>query len=369
MDLHLMRTEHADERVLYATFSFSTELYTFFRNIPKATWDNRNKRWMVPDTTENRTYITNSLKDRYNLVWHSQLAHALLQRYEKKMEKNELNKSSREIHAFRKYMASKRYSENTIQTYEDALKVFLRFHSDKDTEELTETDVIRFNNEYILARGYSASYQNQVINAVKLFFRQIYSRNLAMEYLQRPIREKKLPNVLSKEEVKRIIEAPINLKHRTMLTFIYSCGLRCGELLRLQIGDIDSNRNLVRIRQSKGKKDRVVPLSKRLLADLRSYYKAFRPKLYLFEGQLSGTPYDERSLQQVLKRAVQRAGIDKPVTLHWLRHSYATHLLESGTDIRYIQILLGHSSTRTTEIYTHVSIQNLQNIQSPLDNL
>lgn len=154
-----------------------------------------------------------------------------------------------------------------------------------------------------------------------------------------------------------------------MLSLIYSCGLRCGELLALQPVHIDSKRNIVLLKNSKGKKDRIVPLSPKILEMLREYFKAFKPVTYLFEGRLAGEQYDARSLQLVLKQALQKAGIRKPVTLHWLRHSYATHLLESGTDLRYIQELLGHNSSKTTEIYTHVSTKSIQQIKSPFDDL
>ena len=160
-----------------------------------------------------------------------------------------------------------------------------------------------------------------------------------------------------------------NLKHRMMLSLIYSCGLRRGELLSLKPVDIDSKRMIVVIRNGKGRKDRIVPLSPKILEQLREYFRMYRPQVYLFEGQVTGTAYDERSLQQVLKQAVVRADIRKPVTLHWLRHSYATHLLESGTDLRYIQELLGHSSSKTTEIYTHVSTHAIGKIRSPFDSL
>jgi integrase/recombinase XerD len=174
---------------------------------------------------------------------------------------------------------------------------------------------------------------------------------------------------LSKKEIKAILEAPINLKHRAMISLIYACGLRRSELLNLTLKDIHSDRNLLFIRQSKGKKDRVVPISMKLIAMLRDYYKAFKPKTWLFEGQLAGEKYSERSIQLVLNQSVSKAKINKQVSLHWLRHSYATHLLESGTDLRYIQELLGHSSSKTTEIYTHVSTRNLQQIRSPFDDL
>ena len=190
-----------------------------------------------------------------------------------------------------------------------------------------------------------------------------------MVNIHRPRREKLLPNVLSKIEVKKILTAPVNLKHRVMLSLIYSCGLRRSELLGLKPSDIDSKRNLIFIHQAKGKKDRIAPLSPKILSMLREYYMGYKPQTWLFEGYQKGRRYSEKSLQSVLKVAVYKAGIEKPVTLHWLRHSYATHLLESGTDLRYIQELLGHSSSKTTEIYTHVSTNSLQQIRSPFDDL
>ena len=273
------------------------------------------------------------------------------------------------LFSFKNYMNYRRYSQNTIKTYSDALEVFFRFFQNKSIECLTKEVLIRFNSEYILKKNLSASYQNQVINAIKLFYRNRFNRSMEVDYIQRPRREKRLPNVLSKDEVKSILEAPTNLKHRAMLSLIYACGLRRSELLNLTLKDILSNRNLLFIQQSKGKKDRVVPIGNKLIEMLRDYYKAFKPKTWLFEGQMPGEKYSERSIQLVLNQAVTKAKINKPVSLHWLRHSYATHLLENGTDLRYIQELLGHSSSRTTEIYTHVSTKNLQQIRSPFDDL
>jgi len=271
--------------------------------------------------------------------------------------------------SFKNYMNFRRYSQNTIKTYADALEVFFRFYKDQAPESLNIENIINFNTSYILKKNLSASYQNQVINAIKLFYRNRFNRAMEVDFIQRPRREKRLPNVLSKNEVKSILEAPTNLKHRAMLSLIYACGLRRSELLNLTLKDILSDRNLLFIRQSKGKKDRVVPISIKLIEILRDYYKAFKPKTWLFEGQEVGKKYSDRSIQLVLNQAVEKAKIVKPVSLHWLRHSYATHLLESGTDLRYIQELLGHSSSRTTEIYTHVSTRNLQQIRSPFDDL
>jgi integrase/recombinase XerD len=273
------------------------------------------------------------------------------------------------VREFVKWLEQRRYSENTVRNYVEGISTFLRYHHSKSPEEITLHDLEEFNHRHILKKGYSSSYQNLVINAVKLFFRKMEKREMDIEQIERPRKEEHLPNVLSKKEVKDILGAPVNLKHRVMLSLIYACGLRRSELLNLKPSDIGSNRGLLVIRQSKGNKDRVVSISVKMIEMLREYFKAYRPKTWLFEGQVAGEQYSPTSLQEVLKKSVAKAGIRKPVTLHWLRHSYATHLLESGTDLRYIQELLGHKSSRTTEIYTHVSQKNIQQIKSPFDDL
>jgi len=266
-------------------------------------------------------------------------------------------------------MEQKRYSDSTIKTYVMAITSFLRFIKPKTSIEATNEDMRRFVYHYMIPHRLSFSYQNQAVNAAKLFFKTIRGSILITEQLERPRREHRLPNVLSKEEVSAILQALPNQKHRTMLSLIYACGLRRGELLNLRLENIDSKRHLLIILNAKGKKDRVVPISDKVITMLREYYKAYKPKMWLFEGQNVGEEYSERSLQMVLKHSLTKANIKKPVTLHWLRHSYATHLLESGTDLRYIQELLGHKSSKTTEIYTHVTEKSLQKIKSPFDDL
>jgi integrase/recombinase XerD len=207
------------------------------------------------------------------------------------------------------------------------------------------------------------------INVFLQFFSDKAPCEIEVEKVHRPKNPKTLPNVLGKEEVKLILNVQHNLKHKAMLSLIYACGLRRSELLNLKPADVDSRRHILIIRQAKGRKDRIAPVSEKLIELLRQYYRAYKPQVWLFEGQTGGEKYSEKSLENVLKQAVQKAGINKPVSLHWLRHSYATHLLEGGTDLRYIQELLGHRSSKTTEIYTHVSTKNIQNIVSPFDTL
>lgn len=273
------------------------------------------------------------------------------------------------ISELKKWMEHKRYSPSSIHTYTGCLLVFMRFLNPKNIADAVNEDIVRFTNEYILANKLSASYQNKAINAIKLFFKEIIKSRIIIDEIERPRRAHPLPNVLSKEEVKAILQAPSNIKHKAMLSLIYACGLRRSELLNLKPADVDSKRGLLIIRKAKGKKDRVAPISNKIISLLREYYVVFKPVNWLFEGLSEGEKYSEESLAKVLKSSCNKAHINKPVTLHWLRHSFATHLLEGGTDLRYIQELLGHKSSKTTEIYTHVSTKSLQNIKSPFDDL
>lgn len=336
--------KHKGEMRIAVFFEKNTDLISRIKKVEGSRWSQSNGFWHVPNTVENqiRFKITVSLPSAEGIE---------------------------AIEKFKQYLRSKRYSESTITTYSEALKSFFTFFNSKSINLITNEDIICYNNDYVLKNKLSASYQNQVVNAVKLYFKTIKDTMIEVEKIHRPKRAKVLPNVLSKEEVKKILEANSNLKHKAMLSMIYSCGLRRSELLNLKFSDIDSKRNIVIIRQSKGKKDRITPLSAKILDLLRRYYKEYSPKTYLFEGQEKNTQYSARSLEEVLKKSVRLASINKPVTLHWLRHSYATHLLESGTDLRYIQELLGHNSSKTTEIYTHVSTKNIQQIKSPFDDL
>jgi len=337
--------KHRGENRIAVYFEKNAEWIARIKKLENVKWSATLKAWHLPDNDENRKRF--KLDPTLNLSEEQAL----------------------KIAEFIRWLKSKRYSESTIKTYSEAIKTFLLYYLNKAISDITNNDLIKFNNDYILKKNLSSSYQNQIVNGVKLFFQTIEQSKLKVDLVHRPKREKLLPNVLSKEEVKEILGVTQNMKHRTMLSLIYACGLRCGELLALKPMHIDSHRKLLIIKQAKGKKDRIAPLSIKSIQMLREYYAAYKPKEYLFEGQHAGQPYDNRSLQKVLKQSLLKAQITKPVTLHWLRHSYATHLLEAGTNLRYIQEILGHSSPKTTQIYTHVSSEGLQHIISPFDTL
>ncbi len=370
---------HLNNKVLGLFFPYNQKLITVARKLG-CRWSITQKCWYLSDNSESLNAIfdafeglarieTMSISNRNNFFSNNSEKNDKKRRSRSRNLEKLGDYANQKLKKFETWLLSKRYSQSTIKTYTDVVSVFLRFFTEKQIDQITNEDVIEFNYHYILKNNYSSSYQNQVLNGIKLFFNIVDNKNLELKALHRPRRERKLPNVLSKEDVKAILEAHGNIKHRTMLSLIYACGLRRSELLNLKPADIDNKRGVLLIKQGKGKKDRIAPISTKIIEMLRDYYKAYRPAVWLFEGQRKAEQYTAESLQNVLKQALKKANIKKPVSLHWLRHSYATHLLENGTDLRYIQTLLGHNSSRTTEIYTHVSTRSLQNIKSPFDSL
>lgn len=277
---------------------------------------------------------------------------------------------TRDLLRWTEYLEGKRYASTTIEVYRQALRLFFIWLSGKNHKEVRKEDISDYMIHLVKEKKCSRSYQNQAINAIKSFYKHIFSIHLSADMIERPRREYKLPQFLTREEVTAIFQTLGNLKHRSMLSLVYACGLRLGEVLRIRLTDIDPAQRLLMIRQSKGNKDRVVPMPESILHLLNDYAMTYKPKIYLFEGQIDNQQYSERSIQLVFKRAVQNSGIRKQdATLHWLRHSYATHLLEMGTNLRDLQALLGHKNIKTTEGYTHISSTNFKHIVSPFDVL
>jgi len=226
--------------------------------------------------------------------------------------------------------------------------------------------ITAFLRYLVLERKVSTSYQNQAINAVKFYYERVLGGHRKVYLVERPREEKTLPIVLSEKEIGDLLKATENIKHKSILMLAYSAGLRLSELINVKLTDIDSQRMQIRVEQAKGNKDRYSLLSNRLLELLREYFLAYKPKIWLFEGAKGGQ-YSVNSIQAIMKESVKKAGIKKKVSVHTLRHSFATHLLENGTDLRYIQVLLGHASSKTTEVYTHITTKGFDQIKSPLD--
>ena len=267
-----------------------------------------------------------------------------------------------------KYLEEKRYSKRTIGSYVAGMELFFKYFNNSDPNEIREVDISEFIEDHILKLGYSASYQNIIVSAIKMYYNINGNRRVNTDSLKRPRRSRALPKVFSKEEIMEIFSATKNNKHKLILWLIYSCGLRRSEVINIKLTDLETERGVLHIREGKGNIDRMVPIPQKVWEKIRAYIKGYKPDIYLFEGQTGGK-YSVESVYAVFKHSLKLAGIKKDVGVHSLRHSYATHLHEGGLDIRYIQELLGHKSSRTTEIYTHVSRRNLFAIRSPIEDM
>lgn len=272
------------------------------------------------------------------------------------------------IHTFEKEMRIKRYSTNTIHTYLGMLNTFYKTQKISYWNKLSEAQLTELLKQYILQKKMGYAHQKQMVSAVRLFYNLVFNQDYYFYQLRGVRKPSPLPEVLSFEEVQRILKQIKNLKHKTIISTIYALGLRVGELIDLTLADFDKDRNIVHVKNAKGNKDRIVNYPPKLKTLLNDYYLKYKPKVYLIEGQ-NGGQYTTSSVRQLYHRAVSSAGIKKSVTVHTLRHSYATHLLERGTDIRVIQKLLGHNSIKTTMIYTHISQAFLGEVVSPFENM
>lgn len=267
---------------------------------------------------------------------------------------------------FVKILEVKRYSKNTISSYVMVVQMAQQYFN-KSLNKVDETELHKYFYHMVHTKKVSYSYQKQIAMGLKLYYKEVFNTSINLEFLFPKRKPEKLPVILSKKDIEKIIGKVTNIKHKSMIALVYSAGLRIGELIDLKISDIDSSRMIIHIKFAKGNKDRIIPLSEKLLVMLRVYYKEYTPKEYMFEGQKGGK-YTTSSFGKLLKRAAQKAKINKNITAHTLRHSYATHLLEKGIDIRVIQKLLGHNSIKTTMIYTQVATSILLNVKSPFDD-
>lgn len=360
ISLQLIKT-YKGYKVLFR-FQYHSVINQIFRNNPACKFSKECRAWVTPAQAR---IVHSIMKDCSSMATFSnvQILDNLAE-----VARIESKKHLELPSGFIQKLELKRYSTSTLKVYSMALLELLSYYPNITAPEISNEQIKEFLYEKIKQENISQSAHNQLINAIKFYYEQVLGRPKMFYDIERPRTEKKLPLVFSCSEIQRILASCENLKHQCILYVIYSSGLRLGELTNLKIEDIDSDRMLLWVRNSKGKKDRSTLLSQKTLQTLRTYYKKYHPRNYLFEGQ-NGGKYSTRSVQSILKQALKKAGIKKQGSVHTLRHSFATHLLEQGVDLRYIQSLLGHASTKTTEIYTHVSTKVLSNIVSPLDRL
>ncbi|MCB9203080.1 MAG: tyrosine-type recombinase/integrase [Flavobacteriales bacterium] len=343
--------EHYTKKVIWISFPYSNELKIKLKTrFPSSKWSQTKKCWYLPDLVVIRRELNLTQKewgantiDKIHIV--NQEAFS-----------NFINK-----------LKLKAYSDNTIKTYLSEFAYLLILLKYRSVDELTEKQLKDYFLYCLTTNKWSERKLNGNINAVKFYFEQVIHRKRMFFDIPRPKKPKSLPKMLSKEEIKLIFNSVSNQKHLLMLKLCYGMGLRVSEIVNIKINHIDSSSMVVLIKSAKGKKDRYTNLPQTILDLLRSYYKTYRPKEWLFEGQYGGK-YSVGSVQKVFKRAMQKTKINKQIGIHGLRHSYATHLLESGADLRFIQELLGHHSIKTTQIYTHVTQITKSKIKSPLDD-
>lgn len=336
---------------------------TEFRSIVKAMntsfYHPNQKLWSVVNTPENWSALRKAFGDEY-----------LIESFNTRLPlpKNELSESNvSALQEVEKCIILKGYSHNTLKSYRSELQLYFSYFEDRDFKTIKKEEIESFVAMLITKHKISETKQNSLINAIKFYHEQVLGQPREFYNIQRPKRAKELPNVLSITDVLKLINALDNTKHKAMLALIYSAGLRSGELIKLRIRDIQSDQGFIHIKGAKGKKDRRTVLSVKVLSLLREYYKEYRPAYWLFEGQ-DGGPYTARSLQAVFRKAAAIANINPWATLHTLRHSFATHCLQNGMNLRQVQVLLGHASPKTTEIYTHILDISNKVVQSPLDS-
>jgi integrase/recombinase XerD len=341
---------HKGSKRIAVYFEKNAELIARIKQIEGARWSQSLVAWHLPDTVENRIRFKIALTEGKSVL--SQI-----------QDHNQLV-----LKRFIEEIQLKGYSSSTLKTYRNEFGVFLNFLKEIPAANCTVEDVRNYILYCINELQLSEATVHSRINAIKFYYEQVLKQERFLLEIPRPKKPLKLPKVIAPADIKKLFEATPNLKHNTMLKLCYGLGLRVSEIVNLKITDIDSASMQVFIERAKGKKDRYANLPESILGQLRTYFVEYKPKLYLFEGQYGGQ-YSSRSAQQVFRNALQKAKINKTVGIHSLRHSFATHLLEQGTDIRFIQELLGHNDIKTTLIYTEVSDKSIRKIISPLDNL
>jgi integrase/recombinase XerD len=347
--LHLKDPERIGVRLPY-----HESWVNLLRTIPGSYWHSSERLWSVPVSIESLMALRNAFPSD-QLVFEPSLESYL--------------KSIVDLERARRELRLRNYSHKTIKSYLSCLRIFVDFFRPRHVRELVESDIRRYLLYLIEKRQLASSSVNQTINAIQFLYHEVYRQPVTMRGIPRPKRSKRLPVPLSRQELKRLFDAKSNIKHKALLMLAYSGGLRVGEVVALRPEDVDSDRMMLRIRGGKGAKDRYTLLGNAALETLRRYWRKDRPTRWLFPGQKPDRHLSVRSAEEIFEDACRAAGITKHATFHSLRHSFASHLLEDGVDLRAIQELMGHVSLKTTEVYLHVTKRRIQQIHSPVDRL
>lgn len=367
----LKKGKHQGKEIIEVSFPYDIELIGAIKKMEGRRWSQTLQCWYFDKDDFNLRIFFNSLKKLAFIDYSAISENNPVHKDEEKIKDagaqiNEIQKIA--LKRMEEHLQLKNYSKNTIKDYVSNFKSFILYYHQRDPRDIQYDDIYHYLLYLVNKRKVSVSCQNQAINAIKYFYEKLEKRERATYYMERPKKPWLLPSVLSEAEVGSILSGTENIKHRAILATIYSAGLRRSELINLKVTDILYDRKQLLIRGGKGKKDRVSLLSQKLTELLAGYFERYKPGTWLFEGP-GGAQYSAGSMQKIFRRACEKAGIHRKVSLHALRHSFATHLLEKGTDIRYIQALLGHESIKTTQRYTHITQNGMDHLKSPLDNL
>ncbi|GAB4132540.1 MAG: site-specific integrase [Raineya sp.] len=346
-------TLHHNKPVIFLHFEYDEDTNNWVKSLRGVKWSSSKRAWYVRDTpTYRKKFGLELLPLSISSKSYLRISPINRNAYEKLIDTLRL----------------KGYSESTIKTYQNEFAQLLILLKDKNVDDLIASELRGYFLYCINTLKLAENTLHSRMNAIKFYFEQVLKREKVFLEIPRPQRPSKLPKAISQKDIKKIFDVTTNLKHNTMLKLCYGMGLRVSEIVHIKITDIDSGNMQVLVERAKGKKDRYVNLPQSILEQLRAYYLQYKPKKYLFEG-MYGEQYSIRSVQKVFKNALAKAKINKKVGIHSLRHSFATHLLEQGTDVRFIQELLGHKDIKTTLVYTQVGNKAIKKVQSPLDNL
>lgn len=365
-NITLLIDHYRGEDVILVKFDYTKELVRHVKQIKETRWSQSKKSWYIIKSDFNLHAVFNALKGvayiDYSSIKNKNIIKPILPK--KKAPKNKVKLPT----AYYDLLDQRRYSDSTKATYINYFEDYARYFTGRELKNIPLEDINNYILDLIRNKRISASQQNQRINAIKFYYEKVLGYDKLQYKIERPKKKNTLPNILSVNEIKKIIDNTKNIKHKCIVSLLYSAGLRRSELINLKLDSILADQMQIKITNSKGNKDRYVGLSSHLLQLLRKYFQEFKPKIWLIEGQ-NREQYSPTSVLNVVKNSAKRAGIFRRVTPHMLRHSFATHHLESGTDLRYIQEFLGHSSSKTTEIYTHVAKTDFSKFRNPLDSM
>lgn len=355
-----LNCEEGNKKELFVYFPYTKERVQKIRTMSLRSWNSQKRLWVIPYTPEAITELKRIFSDETVII-------------DRRINLNQLNdylnwemSLQQDLESMEQQLILKGFSDKTRKAYLGHASRFVQAIK-KDLRTISKDDIQGYLAIQLEERKKSHAYVSQALSSIKFLFKYVLRKNVDSMDIPRPKKEHKLPQVLSQEEIAKILTTVKNVKHRAILFLTYSAGLRVSEVVRLTYNDLHPDRKLIRIKQGKGNKDRYTLLSDTAMGVLNEYITYFKPQKWLFTGENPENHISERTVQVIFKNTLVKAGIKRDLSVHSLRHSFATHLLESGTDLRYIQELLGHKSSKTTEIYTHVSNKDLARIQNPLD--